>query len=199
MTSGHQSRAKARIRTEILARRAAMPEARRHAAAMAVARQAWRLPELARATHIALYAPVGAELDCTPILTRAWARGRRTYLPVVTGDRLVFAPFGPDTLLAENRWRIPEPVVTPRQWRRARELQVILAPLAAFDEAGLRLGMGGGFYDRTLAFLALRHAARRPHFIGLAYELQQVPRLPGDNHDVHLDAIITECGVHRRR
>lgn len=195
----HQAAAKARIRREILARRQALPLPLRHAAARQVARRAWRLPELARASRIALYLPVGAELDCTPILTGAWQRGRQVYLPVVAGRVLAFAPYAPDTWLADNRWRIPEPVVPPRQWKRARELEVILAPLAAFDAAGHRLGMGGGFYDRTLAFLSLRCCARRPHFIGLAYELQQVPVLPADHHDVRLDAVVTELALHRRR
>jgi 5-formyltetrahydrofolate cyclo-ligase len=196
MTSD-QAAAKARIRRAILSRRGAVPVPLRHAAARQVARRAWRLPELARASRIALYLPVGAELDCTPILTGAWQRGRQVYLPVVAGGGLAFAPYAPDTWLAENRWGIPEPVVPTRLWKRARELEVILAPLAAFDEAGRRLGMGGGFYDRTLAFLSLRRCARRPHFIGLAYELQKVPVLPADRHDVRLDAVITECALHR--
>lgn len=197
MTSD-QAAVKARIRRELLSRRGALPLPLRHAAARLVARRAWRLPELARASRIALYLPAGAELDCTPILTGAWQRGRQVYLPVVTGDTLAFAPYAPDTWLAENRWRIPEPVVDPRQWKRARELEVILAPLVGFDEAGGRLGMGGGFYDRTLAFLSLRRSARRPHFIGLAYELQKMPLLPMDLRDVRLDAVVTERALYRR-
>lgn len=198
MTS-EQAAAKARIRRELLSRRAALSPHLRHTAARQVARRAWRLPELARAARIALYLPVGAELDCTPILTGAWLRGRRIYLPVVTGGRLAFAPYAPDTLLADNRWRIPEPVVDPRQWKRARELQVILLPLVGFDAHGHRLGMGGGFYDRTLAFRSLRNQARRPHLIGLAYELQKVPALPVSTHDVRLDAVVTERALHRAR
>jgi 5-formyltetrahydrofolate cyclo-ligase len=190
--------AKARIRRDILALRAGLSRDGQQAAAAQVASRAWHLPALARAQRIALYVPIGSELDCTPIVTGAWRRGRSVYLPVVTGKSLVFAPFEPDTLLAENRLRIPEPVVSPRHWKRARELQVVLAPLVAFDAAGCRLGMGGGFYDRTLHFLATRRFARRPHFIGLGYDFQRVASLPADCWDVHLDWIITDSATYRR-
>ena len=74
---------------------------------------------------------------------------------------------------------------------------MIVAPLVAFDVHGHRLGMGGGFYDRTLAFLARRSRGRRPHFIALAFEMQKIAELPSDAWDVRLDAVVTESATYR--
>jgi 5-formyltetrahydrofolate cyclo-ligase len=79
---------------------------------------------------------------------------------------------------------------------RARELDLILLPLVAFDESGQRLGMGGGFFDRSLAFLAWRQHWRKPHLIGLAYDFQKVAALPREPWDVPLDAVVTDQNVY---
>jgi 5-formyltetrahydrofolate cyclo-ligase len=91
-----------------------------------------------------------------------------------------------------NRFGIPEPAVARRDWRSARRLDVIVAPLVAFDRSGRRLGMGGGWYDRTLGFRRFHASFRRPWFIGLAYGFQEVARLEADAWDVPMDAVITE-------
>jgi 5-formyltetrahydrofolate cyclo-ligase len=152
---------------------------------------------MARAGTLALYLPAAGELDCTPLAVQAWNRGRQVFLPVITGDRLRFAPFHPGSELRENRFGIPEPVTARRAWRTAQQLDVIVAPLVAFDEHGHRLGMGGGFYDRTLAFRVRRLHRRRPHFIALAFEMQKVEGLCSDMWDVGLDAVITESATYR--
>jgi len=84
-----------------------------------------------------------------------------------------------------------------RQLKSARDLDVIFMPLVAFDEFGGRLGMGGGFYDRTLRFVARRRAWSRPHLVGLAYDLQRVPKVHGDSWDVALAKIVTEHSVYK--
>lgn len=154
----------------------------------------WRLPVLARSRRLALYLPVSGELDCTPVISTAWRRGREVFLPVLAGTELRFAPFAPDSQLHDNRFGIPEPACSADEWRSAREMDVIFAPLVGFDASGYRLGMGGGYYDRTLAFLALRANFRRPHFIGLAYAFQQISAVPHQKHDVQLEAVVTDAG-----
>ena len=188
---------KARLRREIRAKRLALPAEKAHAAAIRAVHRLWSLPFLSRARSVALYLPVGGELDCTPLAVQAWRRGRATFLPVVTGDSLRFAPFGADSELLPNRFGILEPTVSVRHWVGARQLDVIVAPLVAFDEHANRLGMGGGFYDRTLGFLIQRSLRRRPHFVALAFEMQKIATLPAHAWDVQLDAVVTEERTYR--
>lgn len=188
---------KARLRRRIRAERNALPRAAARAAAFAAVHRLWSLPCMAGAHNIALYLPAGGEIDCTPLAVQAWSRGRRVFLPIVAGRSLRFAPFNPRSELRTNRFGIPEPVTSRRAWRSARQLDVIVAPLVAFDERGHRLGMGGGFYDRALAFLLQRSQRRRPHFVALAFEMQKLEDLHSDAWDVGLDAVITESETYR--
>ena len=188
---------KARLRREIRAKRRALPGAESRAAACRATHRLWSLPILTRARNLALYLPTDGELDCTAFAVQAWRRGRAVFLPVITGATLRFAPFTADTELRRNRFGIPEPVAPVRDWRTARQLDVIIAPLVAFDTQGNRLGMGGGYYDRTLAFLMRRLCARRPHFVALAFEMQKISTLPTGAWDVHLDAVVTEARTYR--
>ena len=96
-----------------------------------------------------------------------------------------------------NRFGIQEPACSPRHWVRAWQLDLILLPLVAFDESGNRLGMGGGFYDRSLAYRQSRTHSRRPRLIGLAHELQRVEQLATNSWDIPLDMIATEKRVFR--
>jgi len=185
------------IRRQVRTRRGALPPIVARAAAFSAVRRLWSLPCLARARTLALYVPADGELDCTPMAVQAWRRGRQVFLPVITGNTLCFAPFHAGSELRANRFGIPEPVVPRREWRTARELDVIVAPLVAFDMEGRRLGMGGGFYDRTLAFRARRSRARRPHFVALSFELQKFAVLPADGWDVRLDTVVTESATYR--
>lgn len=188
---------KSRLRREIRARRSALPPAAARTAADRAVHRLWSLPCLARARSLALYLPNAGELDCTPLAVQAWRRGRQVFLPVISGSTLRFAPFHSHSAMRANRFGIPEPVAPRRHWRTASQLDVIIAPLVAFDIHGHRLGMGGGFYDRTLAFLSRRSCARRPHFIALAFEMQKVAELPADAWDVRPDAVITESAIYR--
>ncbi|MEQ1801922.1 MAG: 5-formyltetrahydrofolate cyclo-ligase [Gammaproteobacteria bacterium] len=188
---------KAGLRRRIRAERSALPRAVAQAAADRAVRRLWSLPCMTRARNIALYLPAGGELDCTPLAVQAWDRGRQVFLPLITGRTLRFAPFHPGSELRANRFGIPEPVTPRRSWRTACQLDVVVAPLVGFDEHGRRLGMGGGFYDRTLAFLLRRSLRRRPHFIALAFEMQKITELHSDAWDVDLDAVITESAIYR--
>jgi 5-formyltetrahydrofolate cyclo-ligase len=97
--------------------------------------------------------------------------------------------------MRRNHLNIPEPHHRPAQRRRAGQLDLILMPLVGFDEHGNRLGMGGGFYDRSLAFRRTRRHWRKPLLIGVAFELQRCPPLPTAAWDVPLDGIVTEHGL----
>jgi 5-formyltetrahydrofolate cyclo-ligase len=152
---------------------------------------------MARANSVALYLPIGGELDCTPLAIQAWTRGRNVFLPLISGNQLRFAPFRPDTELRANRFGILEPATHARHLCSARHLDVIVAPLVAFDQQGRRLGMGGGYYDRTLAFLKQRSCMRRPHYVAVAFEMQKVEVVPVEEWDVYFDAVVTEKATYR--
>ncbi len=181
------------LRREQRQRRAAIPPAAARAAARRVNRYLWRLPELARARRIAVYAAVGGELSCKPFVREAWRRGRAVYLPILVGHALRFGAYDPHERLMPNRFGIHEPATGPRV--PARALDVVLAPLVAFDETGQRLGMGGGYYDRTLRHRSLPKRWRRPLVIGVAHACQQVSRLEARAWDVPLDLVVTDRAV----
>jgi len=145
--------------------------------------------------RIALYLPNGGEIDPQPLMERIWAAKKFCYLPILSRlrhDRLWFAPYTPDIPLTLNRFGIPEPSVPARRWVRAQELDLVLLPLVAFDMQGNRLGMGGGFYDKSLAFLRTRRVWRKPHLIGLAHDFQRVDALETCAWDVPLQAVATD-------
>jgi 5-formyltetrahydrofolate cyclo-ligase len=188
------------IRREMRRRRRALAPADRREAAQALARQLGTSPLFLRSEHIAFYLANDGEMDLMPLIRRAWAMGKRCYLPVLSPafhNRLWFAPYRPDTPLRHNQFRIAEPALGWRSMRPAAAIDLVLTPLVAFDAAGNRLGMGGGFYDRTLAYLLHRTHWRKPLLIGTAYAFQQVAQLPCAAWDVPLHGIATEQRLFR--
>ncbi len=179
------------------ARRALSPE-QRAAHAEALAWHLARHPLFLNSRRIAAYLPVDSEMDPMPLVWRAWELGKTVYLPVLVPyghNRLWFAPFREGDPLVRNRFGIAEPLRIHRERANAIELDLVLAPLVGFDARGNRLGMGGGFYDRSFAFLNRRQCWKKPRLIGLAHACQQVPRLDGAAWDVPLHAIATEEGL----
>jgi len=146
-----------------------------------------------RSRHIAFYLANDGELDPTILLQKAWNMGKVCYLPVITpGQSLLFAPYAKGDPLALNRFGIPEPSHPEVKVFSARVLDLVLTPLVAFDDRGNRLGMGGGFYDRTLSFLRHRRAWRKPRLLGIAHDLQRTTALPAEAWDVPLDGVATD-------
>jgi 5-formyltetrahydrofolate cyclo-ligase len=190
------------LRRELRRRRRALTPAQRQAASQRLCRLLRRLPEVQRARRVALYLPNDGEIDPTPLIGWLRRRGARVHLPVLrplSRNRLWFVHYHPDTPMATNRYGIPEPE-TRHGAHRARRLpawalDLILLPLVGFDEEGQRMGMGGGFYDRSLAFT--RRPGPRPRLIGLAHECQRVASLPVEPWDVPLDAIVSDARVIR--
>lgn len=174
------------------ARRALSAAAQREAAAALLTRLKVR-PEVRRARRVALYLPQDGEIDPRPLAAWLHARGCLVCLPVIDpiaggSQRLRFAPWHPDCRWQHNRFGIDEPVTARslEPWT----LDLVFLPLVGFDARGHRLGMGGGFYDRS--FDHRRPRAHRPRLIGLAHSLQQVDALPHADHDVPLHAIATD-------
>lgn len=182
------------LRRELRTRRRQTSRAERRAASAALARRLSTLLVFQRAGRIAAYWPADGEIDPLPALARAFAAGKACYLPVLCPQRdghLHFAPWWPGALLRRNRFGIPEPAAPRGEWLAPRMLDLVLLPLVGFDAAGNRLGMGGGYYDHSFAFLA-RRPWRRPRLIGVGFDFQHVVKLPQRPWDVPLDAAVSE-------
>jgi 5-formyltetrahydrofolate cyclo-ligase len=188
---------KSTLRRQLKAARNAFTPTARRLAARASLRLALRHGLLLRAQRIAFYLPQGGEFDAHPLLNQALMMQRECYLPVIPrrGRVMRFARVGRHTRMTTNRYGIAEPI-DPRPLR-ARQLDLILMPLVGFDQQGYRLGMGGGYYDATLAYMQHRRSWRKPRLIGVAYECQRVDALPREPWDMPLDAVLTERQLHR--
>lgn len=188
------------IRRAMRGRRRALSRAERNQAAQRLARQLGNSTLFLRSAHIAFYLANDGEVDLMPLIERAWAMGKHCYLPVLSPafhNRLWFARYRPDTPLTANRFHIPEPALRWDDARPASCIDLMLTPLVAFDGRGNRLGMGGGFYDRTLAYLLRREHWRKPALIGTAYEFQRLDQLPHAAWDVPLHGVATDHALYR--
>ncbi|WP_028117760.1 5-formyltetrahydrofolate cyclo-ligase [Ferrimonas senticii] len=158
------------------------------------------LPEhslLQHASQIGVYLANDGELDPHLLAEILHARGKQLALPLLhpfARQQLLFQRYQPGMKLLPNRFGILEPKLDKSQVVPLYQLDLILLPLVGFDGDGNRLGMGGGFYDRTIGALPV---SQRPTLIGLAHRQQQVTSLENQWWDVPLDAIATEQEVHQ--
>lgn len=180
-------------------RRSALSAAERRAQAERLAQRLLAFLPLRKARRVAVYLANDGELDPAPLVECLWRMGKSVYLPVLhpfAHGRLHFAEYQPGEPLLKNRYGIPEPKPLVHGLCPAHALDLVLTPLVAFDATGNRLGMGGGYYDRSFAFLQTRRSAR-PFLLGLAYAFQEVGALPAECWDVRLAAIATPAKIHR--
>lgn len=186
------SQRKQALRRELRQRRRALAPADQRRAADRLVRQLTRRPDYPRVRHVALYWAMDGEIDLAPLMRRLVRDRKRVYLPVLHPQvpRLWFRRWRPRAPLVRNRFGIPE----PRRGSRIPPwcLDWVLMPLVGFDEAGGRLGMGGGFYDRT--FAAEARWPSRPQRIGVAHECQKVAQVPLEAWDLPLAAVVTDGG-----
>ena len=178
-------------RARLLQMRAEMSLAARHTASESVARHLDSLIEQRRGglsgLTISAWWPIKAELNLRNWLERLIARGNRVALPVVVtrAAPLVFRPWTPDCKMVQGFWKIPVPAEGPEVVP-----DIMLAPLVGWDDAGYRLGYGGGYFDRTLAAFAVR-----PLVIGVGLAAAQLPTIFPQPHDIAMDSIVTEAGA----
>ena len=186
----HTQSERQQIRAQIRRQRQALSPLQQQQAAHQVAELALTFPPLAQAKKVALFLSFDGELNTRPLIASLWQRGQQVYLPVLhpfSEGQLLFIRYLPDTPLVRNRFGIPEPELNVTELAPLSTLDMILVPLVAFDAQGQRLGMGGGFYDRTLQHW--RQQGVLP--AGLAHCCQQVPALPTEQWDIPLPVIIT--------
>jgi 5-formyltetrahydrofolate cyclo-ligase len=148
------------------------------------------LPENAR---IGCYLSNDGELDTSLLIQSLWDRSKQVFLPIIhpfNKHNLLFQRYENSSPMKSNRYGILEPKLDCSAVSPVSALDILLLPLVAFDSKGNRMGMGGGFYDRTLARYYREHWSQ-PRLIGLAHDCQQVSQLPTAAWDVPLQAILT--------
>lgn len=183
------------LRRQLRERRRRLPPAARAHLSRAVARAVARTRAFRSARRLAVYLANDGEVDLTVLIGKAWEAGKETCLPVLWRGRLAFMPYGPGSGMRRNRFGIAEPTLPRRRRRAASSLDLVLVPLVAYDGRGSRLGMGGGYYDRTFAVSVHRRHWHRPLLLGVAYGFQRVDRLLAHPWDVPLHGVATEAGV----
>lgn len=180
------------LRKTLRERRRSLPPQQRIAAAEALAGRVLALPFLPTSGYVAGYWAMDGE-----IALYRWQMqlpAHQTYcLPVLHDTLLRFAPWRPGQPLRANRYGIPEPDIDPAHALPAQDMVLVVVPLVGFDPLGRRLGMGGGWYDRSFAFRQRRSAP--PWLVGAGFAAQQVPALPVEDWDVAVDAICTEQAI----
>lgn len=173
-------------------RRRALTRAEQSEAEQKLAERLSALPQIQRADTLALYLANDGELSPATFIDWAWQQGKSIALPVLHPFRkgyLLFLRYAPDTPMQRNKYGIPEPTLDVRRVMPASTLDLICTPLVAFDALGNRMGMGGGYYDRTLA--SLYRSNNPPGVLGLAHDCQQVDKLAVESWDMPLQGVIT--------
>lgn len=177
------------LRQQIRKTRANLTALQQQQAEDSITQQALALIEAQNAQHIALYVSFDGEISTEKLIKTLWAQDKHVYLPVLhpfNPNHLLFLRYLPDTLMLKNKFGIWEPKLNVQNVLPLKELDILFTPLVAFDKQGNRLGMGGGFYDRTL-----QHWQKSPFIpVGLAHQCQQVEQLPTEAWDVPLHQIL---------
>lgn len=192
------------LRLRLTERRKALNAQQRIAAAQGLRRSLEQLPEYHTDARVAGYWAVNGELALNLVIPPLLARGQQFLLPLLGAERqLRFAPWSTGDVVEPNRHGIPEPVhvaapLAPFQ------LDLVLVPLLAFDRRGQRLGYGGGYYDRSFAFLNEQARPTEPLLVGIAYDFQEVDAIEPARWDVPLDFVATDrelidCHAERQR
>ena len=183
------------LRQHMLASRQSLDPTQRKGLDLLLCGQVVRFMEGRSGIKLSAFHAFRGEPQLQPALSALDAAGYQIHLPVLAGQQLQFRRWTRGARLTENRYGIPEPVDGAAC--NVEELDCVLMPLLAFSVNGARLGMGGGYYDRTFAFRRNPQSLKVPQLVGVAYGLQQLDSLPMDSWDVPLDAVITDQGLHR--
>jgi len=161
-------------------------------AAEMLIRHCKQLKDVINGQHIALYLSIDGELNTAPLIKWLWQEKKSVYLPVIhpfSQGNLLFLHYHPHSEMVSNRYGILEPKLKKNDLIPVKYLDIIFTPLVGFDHEGHRLGMGGGYYDRTLAPWFKTKIGAKP--IGLAHDCQLVDTLPTESWDIPLPKIIT--------
>jgi 5-formyltetrahydrofolate cyclo-ligase len=182
------------LRRNIRKKRRALSSAKQRSAKYGLTDVLYRTINLGKPDRLAFYIANDGEIDPSRLIINSLKQNKSCYLPVLhplQQKRLYFVRYLRSTSLSNNRFDIPEPSLVISKITPPWALDIIFLPLVAFDRRGSRLGMGSGYYDRTLARC---HGASscKPLLVGLAHSFQEVNHLQTSAWDIPMDMIATE-------
>lgn len=179
------------LRQSLRSARRNLTPAQQTAASEHLVQQLANQPYFFNAQSFAIYLAADGELNTQPLIELAWQLNKEVYLPrlnPLNKGYLDFLRYEPTSQLATNRYNLKESVFSTEKLINPVNLDIIFLPLVGFDKNNNRLGMGGGYYDRSLA--RLNSSYRKPKLIGLAHKCQQVEQLTPQSWDIPLDAVV---------
>ena len=146
-----------------------------------------KLEQYHYAKKIAFYMAINGEVDLKSLILSALLQGKSCYFPAINNENtLSFLKTSTSSKFCKNRFGIEEPDIGHEHMINPKDLDIIFLPLVAFDDKGTRLGMGAGYYDRTL------EKSRANLLIGVAYEFQHQSFIQAESWDIPLDMVVTE-------
>ena len=179
------------LRQALRKRRQALGAEEQAEAAKGLLQQLLKRADYRNSQSIALYLAHDGEISPEHVARDAWEQGKQCFLPVLDPNdksRMLFQAYHSDTVLVANRFNISEPELNLAECIDPEKLDLVLMPLTGFDARGGRLGMGGGFYDRTFSFVGENCTLM---LLGLAHECQRVAKMPVAEWDVPVQGVIT--------
>ena len=176
-------------------RRAGLTLQQLEQASAALAHKILSLDVFRKSQKLAVYFAVNGEISLDPVIDHALAAGKQVYLPNLDQQSLRFSPYFRQQKMRINSFRLPEPDVGDDEMLQPAELDLVLAPLVVFDENRNRIGMGGGFYDRSFA-MRKDDSVTQPVLIGVAHDLQKVEQIIPEEWDVRLDMVVTDRAIY---
>lgn len=201
ISSSNSGQSRSDIRSSVRQLRKNLSADFQHHAAQDIATRVIELPRVQNAHTVSLFLSFDGELNTRPLIERLWQAGKSVYLPVLhpfSRGNLLFLRYSAESEMVLNHFGIEEPRLNVQQVLPVSRLDIIFTPLVAFDATGQRLGMGGGFYDRTLQDWESAYLQQcGPYPIGLAHDCQRVDALPVQEWDVPLPEIITPSTHYR--
>ncbi|MEC9375709.1 MAG: 5-formyltetrahydrofolate cyclo-ligase [Pseudomonadota bacterium] len=181
-----------KLRSSIKAERSNLSRENSRALSNQITKKLWRSGIINNVTNLGIYLAIGGEVNCSNIITEANLRKISIFVPVLWSQKLMFAPLNKDTKFVLNRYGISEPSLPNCKKKQAKSLDAVIVPTLGFDKHTNRIGMGGGYYDRSFSFRKRRKIWKKPLLIGLAYSFQQLKHIPIEDWDVPLDIVVTE-------
>ncbi len=188
------------IRRQIREQRRGVSDEIRARSSAEICQSFFQLESFRNSKRIAGFLAFDGEADPLELMKKAVEQGQQVFVPIIVArsQPLLFAPWHPGIEMKPNRFGIAEPAVPRSEWLNASDLDFVITPLVAFDESCNRIGVGGGYYDRTFSYLSESRSAADITLVGFAFELQKVAAIESQPWDVPLAEVITESARYLR-